>query len=204
MADFSSRHVEAAGPPASHSAAQSTMPSSVQTSSESVVDNDRPRPRFAPTKNLVLAAALVLLPPALLETVAPEFAVVLVIFAAVLALVAIGDLVAALNRARGTNASLRPLTRVSLGRESALEGELRTDDTGPRHVQAGLVAPAELGLEVAEADVPFPEGKDTGRVRVQWRIRPWRRGSYRLDEMHLQLRLAVAVVARAVARACRR
>lgn len=148
----------------------------------------QPHARFAPTRNLVLVAAAALVPPALLETLAPVWALVLVILSGVLALAAIGDIMIALPRARGVSATLGPLTRVSLGRPGELEGNLRVTADGPRRIRIGLSAPDELGLDVAETDVVFAADKETAGARVTWRIHPRRRGVYRLDELHVQLR----------------
>src|SRR5690606_33768701 len=148
---------------------------------------ERRRSRFAPTPRLVLTTALVLLPPALLELADARWSAILVLLAGLLALAAIVDLVLALPRARGVVATVRPLTRVSLGRTGEVEARLTVENEGPRRIRVGLATPAELVVEAAEADVDFPAGPEAAAVRIAWRVKPSRRGNYKLEQLHAQL-----------------
>jgi uncharacterized protein (DUF58 family) len=146
----------------------------------------RTRLRLAPTGRLVAATAVLLLPPAVAEVIDQDAAAILLLFAGVLAIVAVVDAALGLGRAGDVTASMRALVRLALGREAALEIELKSGRARSGPMRVALPAPEELGVEVPEAVVEagFPE--DGAAVRVAWRARPWRRGIFHLRQVHLE------------------
>lgn len=144
------------------------------------------RVRLSPTWRMLAVAAFLLVPAALAELFAREAAVVLLLLAIAIALAAIVDATLGLGRAGAIGVRALPLIRLALGREAALEIELRAERGTPGRLRVGIAAPAQLGIDEAELEVAAPG--EAAAVRCTWRVRPRRRGIYRLERLHAERR----------------
>lgn len=156
-----------------------------QTSTGTATASQRERPaglRLAPSRRLVVVAAVLLVLPALAEILVDGADWVLVIAAVALVVAAALDALVGVDRAGGVRASMSPRSRLTLGRPASVDLVLRGEQR--RQLRVGIALAAELGADTSEPDVLL-EGAESG-VCVSWRVRPYRRGSYTIDRVHLE------------------
>ncbi len=139
---------------------------------------------IVPSSRLILFAAVVLVPFALVMAVAPSAATVAATGMLVFVLVAILDAASGAGRLRDLSVSLAETVRLTKDREGQAELVLKWKATVPDRIRLGLAWPKELGPQREEMDVQLP-GKSE-QAKLLWPVTPLMRGCFRMEECFLE------------------
>src|SRR6266446_3451534 len=139
---------------------------------------------IVPRYRLLFWVAAVVLPFALLGTLAPEAAPICILFVGVLGGAALADAVFAPRSLAGIGIELPPVTRMSKDREGRLEVRIRNEPPSRRSVRVALGLPREISTDTEELDIVLPV--DSPWSRLVWTCVPGKRGNYRIDSAYVE------------------
>ena len=138
---------------------------------------------IVPEERFLWAAALTLVPAAVVAALSPALAAVLPLAAVALVGLALIDIVLVCRLARSVTATASDDVRFSSGRSAELSLLLEQSDDQIRQVRVGLALPDGMATPQREWSGPLPHAK----TLLQWPLTADRRGHYALGPVYLRL-----------------
>ncbi len=139
---------------------------------------------IVPCARLLTWTALVVLPAALLGSVAPSFSPLALAGVALFLAVAALDAVLGFGGLEGIGVLLPDVVRLSKDRDGAIEIQIKNEAQKARLLRLGLALPREFSAPQEDMRVQLPGQSPWSRLA--WPCTPLRRGSYSLDKCHLE------------------
>lgn len=134
---------------------------------------------IVPRSKLLFWVTVIVLPFALLATVAPGAAVVSLVLIGGLFVIAILDAFGAIKNLAGLGLELPEVVRMSKGREAKVELRIRNERPKKRIVRVALAWPRQIKPVEEEIDAALPGETEWSRITVP--CMPIERGSYKLN-----------------------
>jgi len=139
---------------------------------------------IVPRTKLIVWASLVLLPFAAVGATLPGALPVSLLFIGAFFAVVIYDAIIAPGTLGGLKVVLPGLLRLQKGRAGKLELIIENSTRHGRALRVGLALPSELGSAFDDQNAALPAG--AASARLDWPLKPTRRGQYRIERVYLE------------------
>jgi uncharacterized protein (DUF58 family) len=139
---------------------------------------------IVPRTRLLFWVAIVVPPFLLLGAVEPTAAVLSSVILGGFTFLTLVDAMGARRRLVGLGVEVPAVVRMSKDREAKLGVRIRNERLQPQTLRLALALPRELPSPQLEAEVALP--RESEWSQLNWSCRPCKRGSYRLETVHLE------------------
>ncbi len=139
---------------------------------------------LVPTTKLIVLAAVVFLPAAILAAVMPAATVPGVGLAVALVIVAAADAADSRGRLTGIRVSLQEVMRISAGRDGAMTVSIENTETRIKRLRLGLAFPPQVYSPHRDLVTDLPAGAASSQVH--WPFKARKQGLYLLENCYLE------------------
>ena len=140
--------------------------------------------KFVPSTQLIILAAVVLLPISVLAAMVPSTTGAGIGVAALLVIAAVTDAAVSRHRLASIRVTLPEVVRLSLGREARLPLSIENPAKIVRQLRLGLAFPREIFSPHADLRADLPPESDNSIV--EWPFKALKQGLYRLEDCYLE------------------
>jgi uncharacterized protein (DUF58 family) len=140
--------------------------------------------KLVPSTQLIIAAAVVLMPAAALIAVVPSGAGAGIGLAALLVIAAATDAAVSRHRLAAIRVTLPEVVRLSLGRDGRLPLSIENPAMHVKQLRLGLAFPREIYSPHADMNADLPA--ESGNSIVEWPFKALQQGLYRMADCYLE------------------
>jgi uncharacterized protein (DUF58 family) len=134
---------------------------------------------IVPRSRLLFWVAVIVLPFALLASIAPASAAASLVLIGALFVTAIVDAFGGIKNLAGISLELAPIVRMSKGREAKIELRIRNERQRKKNVRVALAWPRQIKPVDEEIEAALPADSEWSRIALA--CTPFERGSYQMQ-----------------------